>query len=90
MYMTLLLAFYRLDSKIDILTYLMKDASSLSMNAEKIKAFFEIHSEIETDQKNPGSVPDSGNFSVELRNVGFSYENSDFFLSGLSFSISPG
>lgn len=90
MYMTLLLAFYRLDSKIDILTYLMKDASSLSMNAEKIKAFFEIHSEIETDQKNLGSVPDSGNFSVELRNVGFSYENSDFFLSGLSFSISPG
>ncbi len=90
MYMTLMLSFYRLDSKIDALTYLMKDASSLSMNAEKIRAFFEIQSEIETDKSSCGAVPEESPFSVELQNVDFSYEESDFALSGLNISIKPG
>lgn len=90
MYMTLMLSFYRLDCKIDTLTCLMKDASSLSMNAEKIRAFFEIKSEIETDKNNCGAVPEESPFSVELQNVDFSYEESDFALSGLNISIKPG
>ena len=90
MYMTLMLSFYRLDSKIDVLTYLMRDASILSMNAEKIKAFFTIQSEIETNDEYAGSAPDRGNFSVELRNAGFSYENSEFSLSGLNLAVRPG
>lgn len=90
MYMTLLLSFYRLDSKINTLTYLMKDAGSLSMNAEKIKEFFEIHSEIETDKSHAGIAPDGDNFSVELTDVCFSYENSEFSLSGLNLCIKPG
>ncbi len=90
MYMTLMLSFYRLDSKIDVLTYLMRDASILSMNAEKIKAFFTIKSEIETNNEYSGSSPNQGSFSVELRNVGFSYENSEFSLSGLNLTIKPG
>lgn len=90
MYMTLLLSFYRLDSKIDVLTYIMKDASSLSMNVEKIRNFFQIQSEIEVDKKNIGAIPDDNIFSVEFKDVGFSYENSEFSLSGLNLFIKPG
>lgn len=88
MYMTLLLSFYRLDSKIDVLTKLMKEASILSMNAERIKSFFEIESTIET--QNTGCIPEDGNFSVDLKDVYFSYESSQFSLSGLSLHIGPG
>lgn len=90
MYMTLILCFYRLDSKIDVLTYLLKDVSSLSMNAEKIRAFFEFPSVIEVERARPGITPDGGNFAVEFRNVGFSYDHSAFTLSGLNLSIAPG
>lgn len=90
MYMTLLLSFYRLDSKINTLTYLMSDADILSMNAEKIRAFFEIQSEIESDGGQRGCAPEGGSFSVELRNVSFAYENSEFSLSGIQLSVKPG
>lgn len=90
MYMTLLLAYYRLDCKIYTLSGLMKEAGSLSMNAEKIRAFFELQSEIETERTHVGAAPSGGNFSVGLRNAGFSYENSAFFLSGLNLFIHPG
>lgn len=90
MYMTLILAFYRLDSKMDTLTYLLRDASMLSMNVDKIKAFFELQSTIETDESARNTTPDGGKFSVELRDVGFSYGNSDFSLSGLNLHIKPG
>lgn len=90
MYMTLMLAFYRLDSKMDTLTYLVKDASMLSMNVDKIKAFFEMKSRIEAVGSSEKEIPDSEEFSVELRDVGFSYANSEFSLSGLNLSINPG
>ncbi len=90
MYMTLLLSFYRLDTKIDIFTSLVKDASILSMNVEAIREFFEFPSEIETDTKQGEAAPEGSNFSVEFKNVGFSYENSKFALSGLNLSIKPG
>lgn len=90
MYMTLLLAFYRLDSKMDMLTYVLKDASILSMNVEKIRAFFSLPSEIETDEKHIGTVPQGHDLSIEFDHVGFSYENSAFSLSDLSLSIKPG
>lgn len=90
MYMTLLLSFYRLDTKIDIFTSLIKNAGILSMNVDTIREFFEFPSEIETDKKQNGMVPDGCNFSVEFQNVGFSYENSQFSLSGLNLSIKPG
>lgn len=90
MYMTLILAFYRLDSKMDMLTYLIRDAGILSMNVEKIRAFFALKSQIETEEGTEKATPASGKFSVELRNVGFSYANSGFSLSGLTLSIKPG
>ncbi|MCD7752370.1 MAG: ABC transporter ATP-binding protein/permease [Lachnospiraceae bacterium] len=90
MYMTLLLSFYRLDTRIDILTNALRDANGLSMNVEKIRAFFDLKSQIETGSEAKGFVPERGSFSVELKNVGFSYENSDFSLSGLNLVIRPG
>lgn len=90
MYMTLILAFYRLDSKMNTLTYLLRDASILSMNVEKIKSFFAMRSDIETEEGPEKATPDHSKFSVELRNVGFSYEHSEFSLSGLNLTIKPG
>lgn len=90
MYMTLMLSFYRLDSKINMLTYLLKDASILSMNVEKIRAFFRLESKIESDVGPEKAQPENGCFSVELKDVSFSYENSDFSLSDLNLSIRPG
>lgn len=90
MYMTLMLSFYRLDSKIDALTYLLKDANILSMNVEKIRTFFRLESKIENDTGSGKVQPENGCFSVELKNVNFSYENSEFSLSDLNLSIQPG
>lgn len=89
-YMTLMLSFYRLDSKIYILTYLLRDANILSMNVERIRKFFKLESKIENDVGPDKVQPESGCFSVELKDVGFSYENSDFSLSNLNLSIQPG
>ena len=90
MYMTLMLSFYRLDSKIDALTYLFKDASILSMNVEKIRIFFSLQSEIEKEKEESKLVLEDESCSVELNNVGFSYENSDFSLSNLNLTIRAG
>lgn len=90
MYMTLMLSFYRLDSKVDTLTYLMKDAAGLSLNVQKIRAFFDLESEIETEKAPNGPAPSGDHFSVAFRDVCFSYENSAFSLSGLDLQIEPG
>lgn len=89
MYMTLLLSFYRLDSKIDALTYVLKDANVLSMNGEKIRKFFDLPSEIETNEAYTAAVPEGDAFSVEFSHVSFSYEDPAFALSDLSLSIKP-
>lgn len=90
MYMTLMLSFYRLDSKIDALTYLFKDASILSMNVEKIRAFFSMDSEIEKEEEQEKATLEEEQCSVELKDVSFSYENSDFKLSNLNLTIKAG
>ena len=94
MYMTMMLAFYRLDSKLYAFVDLFKQANALSLDAEKIKAFFEMKSVIESDgqkclEMDEGSLH-GGNISLELRNVSFSYENSDFALSNLNIRIKAG
>lgn len=89
-YITLMLSFYRLDSKIYILTYLLRDANILSMNVERIRKFFKLESKIENDVGPDKVQPENGCFSVELKDVGFSYDNSDFSLSNLNLSIQPG
>mgnify|MGYP001073833672 CR=1 FL=1 len=89
LYITMILAFYRADSKLQGFIRLLKTANELSLNAEKIYTFFDIKSEIEID-KQKKLVPNNEVFSVELRNVGFAYENSGFALSNMNISIKPG
>lgn len=90
MYMTLMLAFYRLDSKINVLIGLLKDADILSMNVERIRTFFNLDSKIESGSDETSAEPSEESFSLELKDVGFSYENSDFALSDLNLSIKQG
>ncbi|MBQ9342475.1 MAG: ABC transporter ATP-binding protein, partial [Lachnospiraceae bacterium] len=90
MYITLMLSFYRLDSKIDMLTQLFKDANILSMNVDRIREFFEYESTIESGCEGRNETPSTDSFSVEFKNVGFSYENSDFSMSDLNLSIKSG
>jgi ATP-binding cassette subfamily B protein len=56
---------------------------------ERIAKFFETVSVIEPPRK--GALPAPGGvYSVELRNVSFSYKNSDFCIMNLNLSIAPG
>lgn len=89
LYITMILAFYRADSKLQGFIRLLRKANELSLNAEKICAFFDIKSEIEIDTQKK-LVPSNKVFSVELRNVGFAYENSGFALSNMNILIKPG
>lgn len=90
MYMTMMLAFYRLDSKLYGLVGMFKEAHSFSLNVDKIRNFFDMKSEIEIDTtESKLSAPD-GKFRIDLKNVCFQYENSDFSLEGLNISIKAG
>lgn len=90
MYMTMMLAFYRVDSKLYGFIGMIKEVQSFSLNAEKIRQFFDIKSEIEIAGPENKLVPSADMFSVNLKNVGFKYENSDFALENLNISINPG
>ncbi|MBR6556952.1 MAG: ABC transporter ATP-binding protein [Clostridia bacterium] len=91
LYITMLLSFYRLDSKLYELIQLVEESNDIAMNAEKIRHFFNTDSEIECSKQIAIPHPiDSGNFTIEFRNVAFSYENSDFSLSGINLKINPG
>ncbi len=89
LYITMMLAFYRVDSQLQGFIRLLRKANELSLNAEKIFAFFDIKSDIENDTQKK-LVPHNKVFSVELRNVDFTYENSNFALSNMNISIKPG
>ena len=91
LYITMLLSFYRLDSKLYELIQLVEESNDIAMNAEKIRHFFNTDSEIECSKQTTIPHPiDNGNFAIEFRNVAFSYENSDFSLSGINLKINPG
>ena len=90
LYITMILAFYRLDSKLSEFISLLSNAKIISLNADKIKAFFEMHSDIEPHDEKRLTVPTDGPFSVSLRDVDFSYDNSQFRLSKVCLDIKPG
>lgn len=90
LYITMMLAFYRADSKLQSFIRLLRKANELSLNAEKIYTFFDIKSEIEIGTQRQKLAPPKGLFSIELHNVDFAYENSDFALSKMNISIKPG
>ena len=83
------LAFYRGDSKLRELIDLITGADELSLNAEKLREFFDIESKIESCTGGKLSSEESA-FSVELKDVSFAYENSAFSLSHINLSINPG
>ncbi|MDR0916148.1 MAG: ABC transporter ATP-binding protein/permease [Oscillospiraceae bacterium] len=64
--------------------------NELSLYAEKIRAFFELKSEIEVPRDTPAAPVASGAFAVEIRDAGFGYANSNFKLDGLNISIKAG
>lgn len=90
LYITMILAFYRVDSKLQGFIDLLRRANELSLNAEEIYKFFEIKSEIEDGSAEQKLIPTNDIFSVELKDVSFAYENSGFALSNINIVIKPG
>lgn len=90
LYITMLLAFYRADSKLQSFIRLIRKANELSLNADKILSFFRIKSEIEIDEISIKDNLKENAFSIELHNVNFKYECSEFSLLNLNLSIKPG
>ena len=90
MYMTMMLAFYRVDSKLYGFIGMLQNANSLSLNAEKIRRFFDIQPEIEGNTHTGKRIPAEGSFSVAFKNVGFTYENANFRMSKCNIVIKPG
>lgn len=90
LYITMILAFYRVDSKLQGFIDLLRRANELSLNAEEIHKFFEIKSEIEDGSAEQKLIPTNDIFSVELKDVSFAYENSGFALSNINIVIKPG
>lgn len=90
LYITMILAFYRLDSKFSEFMTLLSNAHGISLNAEKIKDFFEMQSDIEAPDEDKTIQPSNGPFSVCIKNLDFSYENSNFKLSKMNLDISAG
>lgn len=64
-----------------------------TLYAEKIETFFNLPSTIENNNNNICCSLQSNiktPFSVELKNVSFSYKNSEFALKNINFAIHPG
>ncbi len=91
MYMTMMLAFYRVDSKLYGFIDMLRSANNLSLKTEKIKEFFALKSEIETCKNDyTSSISSQTKFSVQLKNVSFAYEDNTPVLSGINIDIKPG
>lgn len=90
LYITMILAFYRLDSKLSEFITLLSNAHGISLNAEKIKDFFEMQSDVEAPDEDKAIQPSNGPLSVCIKNLDFSYENSNFKLSKMNLDISAG
>ncbi|MBQ8566046.1 MAG: ABC transporter ATP-binding protein [Clostridia bacterium] len=88
-YVTLMLAVDKLKDSMNDMFYYVKDANKLSIYAGKIKLFFDTESSIENNKTN-GITPYNGAFDIEIDNVDFRYENSDFNLNKLTLKINKG
>lgn len=88
-YITMMVAVETLKNALNEMFYYVKDANKLGMYAKKIRAFFEVKSEIENDINNKLEAPNS-NYSVRFENVNFNYENSDFHIKDFNLEIYSG
>ena len=67
----------------------VKDILQLSLNGERIAAFFEAKSEIEPPRE--GAIdPPEGVYDIELRDVSFGYDKAAFGIEHLNLHIEPG
>lgn len=89
LYMTMILAFYRIDSKLYSLLNILQDANNISLNAERIRAFFDIKPEIECNRE-VKSMEFEGEFSIDVKAASFKYPNSEFGLQNINLTITPG
>jgi len=67
----------------------VKSVLQLSLNGERIAAFFEAKSEIEPPREGAAPPPD-GVYDIEFRNVSFGYDNAAFGIENLNLHIKPG
>ncbi|MCL1951714.1 MAG: ABC transporter ATP-binding protein/permease, partial [Oscillospiraceae bacterium] len=67
----------------------VKDILQLSLNGERIAAFFEAKSEIEPPREGAMDPPE-GVYDIELRDVSFGYEKAAFGIEHLNLHIEPG
>ena len=67
----------------------VKNILQLSLNGERIAAFFEAKSEIEPPRED-ALPPPEGIYDIELRDVSFGYDNAAFGIEHLNLHIAPG
>lgn len=70
---------------------LIQRAQNMSIYTEKVRTFFSLESKIENPLSNSKSkkIPE-GAFSVELKNIDFSYNNSKFSMRNINLTIEKG
>lgn len=85
LYITMILAFYRIDEKLVFILQTFSSAHELSLNSEKIQAFFAVEPKIEVEANEGSLTPPNGPFTVEFKDAAFSYENSDFLFPDSTF-----
>ncbi len=89
MLVTMFMAAGQLAGDLWDITAVVKDYDRLAGYSERIKAFFDMPSTIES--KRDGVTVPGGAFSLEMRDVGFRYtDESPFVLRHLSLRVSPG
>lgn len=88
-YIAMMAAVETLKSSMNEMFYYIKDANQLGLYAKRIRAFFDIKSEIETDLENKEAMP-AAPFTIDFKHVFFQYENSNFHISDLNLKINSG
>ncbi len=84
----------QLSSSLSIIIGLVNRVNALSMYANQIRAFYELESRIECTQKHvteAATVPvPNGAYTLDIRNISFSYPNSAFSIRKLSLRAKAG
>ncbi|MDR0858893.1 MAG: ABC transporter ATP-binding protein/permease, partial [Oscillospiraceae bacterium] len=84
---TLIAATQAMGGALTSISYYITDLIAKTQYAEKVRNFFELKSEIEP--QTGGVAAPEGAMSLELKNVSFTYPNSDFALRDISLTIKP-
>ena len=87
----LIIAAQSLQGNLSRLFSLVQQAQNMSIYTDKIRGFFSLESLIENELPNKKykEVP-KGAFSVQLRDVNFSYDNANFSIKNLNININQG